>query len=135
MIAKDSISIAGTVTAIGQNGGPGYGGGGGGAGGGILVAADHIDITGSVSVAPGSGGSGTSYNGGNGGKGRLKVLRGSSRTGAGTLTGVVTEGILPPLRISSTTHPDSTLVYNDDFQKMELSWERLLLRARVTTRR
>ena len=129
LIASDTISIAGTVTAIGQNGAPGgsgSGGGGGGGGGGVLLAADKVDITGSVSAAPGSGG-GTgagSWTGGNGGRGRVKVLSGSTRTGAGTLTGIVTDGLLPPLTVTSTTHPDSSLVYNDDFAKIELSWDR-----------
>jgi hypothetical protein len=116
------------VTAIGQNGGPApaggsRGGGGGGSGGGVLVAADDVEISGSISVAGGSGGAGT-WVGGVGAKGRIKILRGASRTGSGTLTGVVTEGLLPPLDVGSTTHPDRDLVYNDDFPNLAFSFSK-----------
>ncbi|AKU98269.1 Endoglucanase [Labilithrix luteola] len=127
LIATDSISIAGTVSAIGQNGGTttaGYGGGGGGSGGGILLAADKITITGSVSAAPGSGGGGGSYVGGAGGRGRIKILAGSTRSGSGTLTGIVTDALLPPLSVASSTHPDTALVYNDGFTEARFAWDR-----------
>lgn len=92
--AQGSISVAGTIRAIGGNGGPGVNGnggvsgagGGGGGGGGIvrLIAAGTISSTGSVSVGggsagsdafsgsfnqPGSGGGACGGNGGNGGNG------------------------------------------------------------------
>jgi hypothetical protein len=125
LIASDSITIAGTVSAIGQNGPStpnGNYGSGGGAGGGVLVASDAVDITGSISVAGGTGGAAGVYVGGNGGRGRIKVLSGSSRTGAGTLTGVVTQGLLPPLDVGSITHPDPALIYNDNVPAVSFSF-------------
>ena len=67
---------------------------------------------------------GGTYAGGDGGRGRVKVLHGSTRTGTGTLTGIVTEGLLPPLRVFSATLPDPTLIYNDDFAVVGLTWDR-----------
>lgn len=130
-LVAESISIRGQVNANGENGGPsngGYnGGGGGGAGGGIQLAANALDIagTGSVSAAPGLGGAGWgSTHGGNGGDGRVKLLTGQSRTVDGGVTGVETYGILPPLVITSSTHPNQARVYNDGFSSVALSWNR-----------
>jgi hypothetical protein len=130
-LVADTILIQGVVRADGQQGGnSSYGAGGGGAGGGILIAADNvtIDAAATVSAAGGAGGinnsSSTYYYGGAGGKGRVKILSGASRTVAGTIVGVKTEGLLPPTTITSSTHPDPNLVYNDDFQSVALSWNR-----------
>ena len=51
-----------------------------------------------------------------------EILYGSMVTTAGSLTGTVTQGLLPPTTITSTTHPDQTLTYNDDFNAVALSW-------------
>lgn len=127
-LIANTIHIAGTVTANGNNGASSsYGGGGGGSGGGILIAADTLDVTGTVSAAGGAAGtstSGSSYNGGNGGNGRVKLLHGTSATVTGTLIGTATQGLLPPIRITSSTHPDQALIYNDDFASVGVSWDR-----------
>jgi hypothetical protein len=130
LIASDSLTIAGFVTANGTNGTnyvTGYvaGGGGGGAGGGILLAASgDLTVGGAVSATGGSGGSGYyTYNyGGAGSSGSVMVLAGGMRNITGTLTGSLTQGLLPPLTITSSSHPDPTLIYNDNFESVELAW-------------
>lgn len=42
----------------------------------------------------------------------------------GMVSGQRTEGILPPMLITSSTHPDPTLIYNDDFPTIDLTWTR-----------
>ena len=119
------IDIAGQVTANGGNGtGSDYSGAGGGSGGGILLAADSVTIRGSVTAVGGEGVSG-SRTGGTGGTGRIKILHGATidETGA-TITGTVTRGVLPPIAISSGTHPSSARVYNDGFPVVGMSWAR-----------
>ena len=126
LIAEDTITVSGFVTANGEAGQPAttYSGGGGGAGGGILLAAGgNITIGGTVSAAGGAGAPVKSYYpGGNGGNGRVKILGGGRRTITGTVTGNRTDGLLPPLLITSSSHPDQTLIYNDDFDQVQLSW-------------
>ena len=39
-----------------------------------------------------------------------------------TITGVVTEGLAPPLPLVSTSHPDPTLIYNDNFVSLDMTW-------------
>lgn len=121
-----NISIAGQVTANGENGGAGtsYGGGGGGSGGGILIAADSLTVSGTITASGGAGGGGGACNGtsGGGGLGRVKLLYGTKNAVTGTITGQKTQGILPPLQITSSTHPDSTLIYNDDFPTLAFTW-------------
>jgi hypothetical protein len=129
------IKTGGNVTVNGGTGTSGsgaMGGGGGGSGGGILLAADQITIAGNVSAAGGGGGpKGTSgYDGGKGGDGRVKILYGSLKSVTGTVTGVrvdtslpaLTPALLPPLTITSTTHPNVDLVYNDDFPVFAVTW-------------
>jgi len=127
-LIADTISIAGTVTANGQNGSPAssYSGGGGGSGGGILVAANSLTVTGVVNAVGGSGGAGPTYceNGSAGGQGRVKLLHGATKSITGTIAGQKTEGILPPLQITSSTHPDPGLIYNDDFGTVAITWNR-----------
>ena len=128
----NSLTIAGEVTANGANGSaPSHttedgGGGGGGAGGGILLAAPSITLTGTVSVQGGTGGSGAGASdphGGAGGLGRIKILSSNaSPSTTGTLTGVAVQGLLPPVPITSTSHPDPTLAYNDGFPSFDFSW-------------
>jgi Carboxypeptidase regulatory-like domain len=125
LIASDSITISGRVSADGAPGGvSGSYGGGGGGGGGILFAADNVNITGTgiVSAAGGSAGGTSPYQGGAGGNGRVKIVYGSSVATNGSITGTLTKGLIPPITITSTTHPDPTLTYNDDFNAVALSW-------------
>jgi hypothetical protein len=128
-----TINIAGQVTANGANGnagtGNGGGGGGGGSGGGILVAADSLTLTGTISTSGGTGGTGGNNNaqcspGGAGGLGRVKLLYGSLNAVSGTVTGAKTLGLLPPLTITSSTHPNPALIYNDAFTTIALTWNR-----------
>ncbi len=127
LIASDSITITGFLTANGTAGSAntssGYGGGGGGAGGGILLAATgKIKVSGAISASGGAGGKGYYDVGGAGALGRVRILSGDTRTVTGTITGVRTEDILPPLIIASSTHPDPNLIYNDDFYTLSLAW-------------
>jgi hypothetical protein len=132
-LIADSITVAGSVTANGQAGGPASGsytgGGGGGAGGGILLAADNIAMSGTLSAAGGGGGpkygtSSYSYVGTPGASGRVKLLYGTTPSVTGSITGARTDGLLPPLGIASSTHPDQSLFYNDDFSQVTFAWER-----------
>ena len=127
LIASDSITIAGFVTANGTSGNPyttaGYGGGGGGAGGGILVAATgKITVSGSISATGGAGGRGYYSTAGTGGQGRVRILSGDTRSITGSVAGSRTDGILPPMIITSSSHPEPNLVYNDDCDSISLSW-------------
>ncbi|MBS1125060.1 MAG: Endoglucanase, partial [Deltaproteobacteria bacterium] len=123
-----TVNIAGQVTANGNNGAPSsQGAGGGGSGGGILIAGNSVTVSGTISAAPGAGGvssGSSSYSGAAGGNGRIKILNGTSANVTGTLIGTVTQGLLPPLTISSSTHPDPNLIYNDDFSVIGLAWDR-----------
>lgn len=121
-LLADTIMIAGTVTANGAPGNTAQGSSGGGSGGGILIAAPELTISGSVSATGGLGGGG-SYMGGTGGLGRVKLL-GATRNITGTVNGQRTDGLLPPLQITSSTHPDQSLIYNDDFPAVALTWSR-----------
>lgn len=125
------VNVAGQITANGANGGSTAahrtGGGGGGSGGGVLLAADDLTFSGAISVVGGAAGiasGGSSDSGGAGADGRVKLLYGAKHNLIGSVTGKETEGLLPPLTITSDTHPDSTLVYNDDFAKFELAWDK-----------
>ena len=127
LIASSSINVAGQISANGAQGGssscPTWYGSGGGSGGGILLAADALTVTGTLSASGGSGGpqSGGAP-GGTGGLGRVKLLYGSSHGVTGTVTGTRTDGLLPPLTVTSTTHPNPTLIYNDAFAQATFSW-------------
>src|SRR5439155_616295 len=68
-----------------------------------------------------------------GGRGGIKLLYGSQLTTAGSInptpnvppaapSGPGTAGLLPPLTLTSTTHPDPSLVYNDDFNSVAITW-------------
>jgi hypothetical protein len=132
-----TISIAGQVTARGEDGlpmagiaffggsapsgCPGYSGAG--SGGGILLAARSVTVTGAV-LAPGGVSPNANYpTTGDGGLGRVKILAASS-TLTGTLTGAVVSTLLPPLAVTSATYPDPGLAYNDNGVPLQLSWER-----------
>ena len=124
-LIADTIDIAGQLTANGQNGtGSDYSGAGGGSGGGILIAGDSVTIAGTVS-AIGGGGVDSSRDGGAGGNGRVKILYGSEIDDSmATISGTVTRGVLPPIAVSSGTHPDQIRVYNDGFPVVGMSWAR-----------
>jgi hypothetical protein len=134
-----TIDAGGKILADGANGTgvttSQMGGGGGGSGGGILLAADQINVAGILSVAGGPGGTSTSGAAGNqGGVGRIKILHGSSVTvdttgskltsGAfdGNVGTVNDKDLIPPLTITSSTHPDQTLTYNDGAPNLGLTW-------------
>ena len=128
LIASDKITMAGFLTANGTNGGD-YtatygGGGGGGAGGGILLAATgNVVVSGNISATGGGGGRG--YNGsfgGGGGQGRVRTLTGGTTMVTGSIAGQRTDGLLPPTTITSSTHPNQDLIYNDDFDQVQMSW-------------
>jgi len=126
LIAAKDITIDGQVTANGEAGGSSasYGGGGGGSGGGILIASQKkITVTGAVSANGGSGGAGPSYTGGSGGQGRIKLLSSGDRSVTGTVSGARTDGLFPPLNIVSSSHPDTSLYYNDDAPGLSLAWD------------
>lgn len=127
LIASDSISIAGRVSADGATGtSDGSYAGGSGAGGGLLFAADSVSIAGTGIVSAAGGPqvtTGYQYGyGGAGAAGRVKILYGSQVAVNGSVTGTLTKGLLPPIVITSTTHPDPTLTYNDNFNAVALSW-------------
>jgi cysteine-rich repeat protein len=112
LIAKSSVTIAGQILVAGQNkqGSDPYGG----AGGGVQIAADAITITGTISTAGGTGS----------GHGRVRLLYGNTLTKTGNIIGTVTEGRRPPLQLTSQTHPNPKLVYNDGFQTVRITHER-----------
>ena len=123
LIAGD-ITIDGQLTAnggVGSTGSSGWGSGGG-SGGGILVAANSLSISGGVWAVGGDGGG---YYDNNGGNGRVKLLYGTEldETDA-TVEGAVTRGLLPPLEMSSSTHPDQALYYNDGVDLVAMGWNR-----------
>lgn len=121
LIAKDTVTIAGQILAAGENGASGDPFGG--SGGGVQIAGDRITVTGSISTAGGTGTQGAS------GYGRVRLLWGTTLTNTGTIIGTVTDGRRPPLQLTSSTHPDPTLVYNDDFDKLTIAHERPFLAA------
>jgi hypothetical protein len=94
LIAGDTMTLSGTVTANGDPGGNasdttcanGSAGGGGGAGGGIMLAAPQISATGTLAAVGGKGGNGKGAGGGGGG-GRIKIksplFSGGANTGHG----------------------------------------------------
>jgi hypothetical protein len=132
-LIADRIEIDGVVRADGENGGSASsgiaGGGGGGSGGTILLAANTLRVTGNLSAAPGIGGTGTGAGAGNGTAGRpgrLKLFHGTlgDRVLTGSRTGDQSLSLIPPLRITSSTHPDPERWYNDDFADVVLAWDR-----------
>ena len=78
-IIGSSVTINGTLSADGQNGGNGTSqgaGGGGGSGGAIWIIGDSVNINGTLSVKGGKGGisyAEGSYAGGDGGNGRIRI--------------------------------------------------------------
>ncbi len=130
LLASGRITIAGEVRADGESGtvalGRQAGGGGGGSGGGILVVAPTLDVTGTLSAQGGAGGGGTTTcnpsNGRAGAEGFVKTFSDSEGMVMGTINARHVRGIRPPLTITSSTHPDPGLIYNDDFDTVALTW-------------
>jgi hypothetical protein len=59
-----------------------------------------------------------------GGSGEVKLLYGmGSNFGSATITGTEVTGLAPPLELASTSHPDPTLIYNDNFVSLDLTWQ------------
>ncbi len=130
-LIADQINVEGSIRADGDHGNLEASSctntsGGGGSGGGVLLAADDLTFSGTISVQGGDGASGTCTGnyGGDGGDGVVKFLHGASIDNTGSVSGVSYTGLLAPLQISSTTHPDSQRYYNDDFDTIALSWDR-----------
>ncbi|MBW2736723.1 MAG: hypothetical protein JRH20_30420, partial [Deltaproteobacteria bacterium] len=116
LLASGKIVMSGTLRA---DGGDRVAGGGTycnyGSGGGIRVQAEDLSIDGVISADRG---------GSAGGQGRIKLLYGSKNALSGTMTGVVEKSLIPPQDLASSTHPKSTLYYNDDFKQFNLAWAR-----------
>jgi hypothetical protein len=127
-LIADRIVIQGQLTAKGANGGGTVCAcGGGGSGGGILIAADDLTFTGTVDISGGAAGTSCNfYNASAGGLGRIKLLYGTKKMISGAVTSIstLTQGLLPPLIVTSSTHPDPKLFYNDDFPSVGLTWNR-----------
>jgi len=74
LMANNTCTITGTLSAVGENADPTQvEGGGGGSGGGIFVQAPNVSLRGILSGFGGNGGDGGDNGGGGGGGGRLKV--------------------------------------------------------------
>lgn len=104
-LSKDNLRLPGRT-----------GGCGPGSGGGIRLIGEHVVLTKSVLNVSG-GGAGA-------GLGRIKILHGSQYSSSASSRGVVEESIIPPMDLSSSTHPDSNKFYNDNFKDLRLSWSR-----------
>jgi PKD repeat protein len=137
IVATKSITVQGQILANGATGAtasdPAWIGAGGGAGGSIVLAAPSLALgTAHLSATGGAGGKGTkpsSYytsnyaHGGDGGKGWIKLAHGPTSTTTGTFDGAtLVESVLPPLSVTSSTHPDQALVYNDTFTDLDVAW-------------
>jgi len=104
-----NIDIKGQITANAT--------GSGASGGGILIAADTITGNGALQAS----GAATSPTGGNG---RVKLLRGSTNTFSGSVTGVKADSPMPPLDLVSGSHPDPARWYNDGLGDWFLAWSK-----------
>jgi len=119
VIYAENITIAGQVTANGQSA---SGCAAGGSGGGVMMhATNDLKFTGSISTAGGNGGA---SNGGNGANGAVKLLYGNTKTITGGVVASKFESYMPPFDLSSSTHPNQKLWYNDDFPSFELAWSK-----------
>jgi hypothetical protein len=119
VIDAETITVAGTISAMGEAASGCAGGGSGGMV--ILRASKNLTITGAVFAQGGPGG-GTL--GGAGGDGVVKLLYGDAKTITGAVSGVTYQSLIPPLDLSSATHPDSTHWYNDGAPSFDMAWSR-----------
>jgi hypothetical protein len=94
---------------------------GGSSGGAIVIAGPSVTVTGTLSVAGGNNDQPAFYR--TGGLGRVKIDA-SSASVTGTVTGVVTQSLPPPLSITSASHPDQAAIYNDGGGDLLLAWTR-----------
>ena len=102
-LIADQITIGGTLRADGAPGSGSYtSASGSGSGGGILIAADQVSVSGTVSAVGGT----SATAGGSGGDGRVKILHGASADITGTVSGAVTQSLLP--RSGSPRSPTPT---------------------------
>ncbi len=119
----NAVTIAGLVSADGQAGQPWQNclfGGGGGSGGGILIAGATVAVSGALSA---NGGQVVGCGGiGNGGQGRIKILSGGASLLNVSANGVLSQGLLPPIPLTSTSHPDPAQTYNDNFPTFDFAW-------------
>ncbi len=126
-LIADTITIAGSVLARGEAGTCASTlCAGGGAGGGVLLAADQIQLPGGATIdTSGGAGGAASYSGGAGGRGRVKLLYGATLVNNATISNATTtQGLLPPLDITSSTHSANGVTYNDDFNFFDAAWKR-----------
>ncbi|HEY7371526.1 MAG TPA: carboxypeptidase regulatory-like domain-containing protein [Polyangia bacterium] len=119
VIDAETITVAGTISAMGEAASGCAGGGSGGMV--ILRASQNLTVTGAVWAQGGAGG-GTL--GGAGGNGVVKLLYGDAKTITGAVMGVTYQSLIPPLDLSSATHPDPSRVYNDGAPSFDLAWSR-----------
>ncbi|HEY3446373.1 MAG TPA: PKD domain-containing protein [Myxococcales bacterium] len=134
LIAARTLVVYGALKADGGAGinASNYGAGsGGGAGGSIVLASADVMLSGTLSAAGALGGTGgtpspfSTYpaNGGKGGEGWVKIAYGTKLTNTATVTGTTAVvSVTPPLSITSSTHPDPALSYNDGFSQLSISW-------------
>jgi hypothetical protein len=96
LIAGDDVTVTGSISAAGGQGGPSQ------------------------------TGCGVTAFGGAGGDGRVKILFGAKHmVMPGTpIIGVLTQGLLPPVPMRSVSHPDPTRIYNDGFLSLDLNWNK-----------
>lgn len=132
ILASKSIMVQGGILANATGGTDGMSGSGGGAGGSIVLAAPSLSLTGTLSADGGAGSTGGTpsvwsgkANGGAGGMGWVKLCHGATYTNTAAISAsaVKVESVMPPLDVSSTTHPDSKLVYNDTFSQLDMAWK------------
>jgi hypothetical protein len=119
VIDAETITVAGTISAMGEAASGCAGGGSGGMV--ILRASKNLTVTGAIWAQGGPGG-GTL--GGAGGNGAVKLLYGDAKTITGAVMGVTYPSLIPPLDLTSATHPDTSHWYNDGAPSFDLSWSR-----------
>ena len=102
-LIAESIDVKGQITAN-ASGSYAYGGG-------VLLAADTISGSGAVQA--------TGYY-----PGYVKVLKGTTDSFSGSITGNSVKSVLPPLDLVSGSHPDQSRVYNDGLGDLFVAWSR-----------
>ena len=118
-----TITVAGSITANGASGsGCNYGScAAGGSGGAVLLAADTLNVASTAVISTAGGAAAGSNPAGN--AGFVKLL-GNTSTIAGTVTGTKVTGLTPPMQITSSSHPNPAVIYNDGAPTLVLSWVR-----------
>lgn len=108
-LVAQSIDLKGQITANGT--------GSGTSGGGVLIAADVLSGNGAIQAVGGMGNR-------TGGNGRVKLLRGTTSTFTGTVTGNPAISPMPPLELVSGSHPVQERWYNDGLGDLFLAWNK-----------